>query len=51
MNGLTTPEAAARRAEALIAIAHPAFREELFEFAVRNHYLDRTTREPVLATG
>ena len=40
-----------QRAEALIAIAHPRFREELFEFAARNHYLDRTTRAPALATG
>lgn len=40
-----------QRAEALIAIAHPAFRDELFEFAVRNHYLDRSARAPALAAG
>lgn len=40
-----------QRAEALIAIAHPSFRDELFEFAVKNHYLDRSSREPALATG
>jgi acyl-CoA hydrolase len=40
-----------QRAEALIAIAHPGFREELFEFAVRNHYLDRSARAPALAAG
>ncbi|MEK7282238.1 MAG: acetyl-CoA hydrolase/transferase C-terminal domain-containing protein, partial [Acidobacteriota bacterium] len=40
-----------QRAEALIAIAHPGFREELFEFAVQNHYLDRSARAPALAAG
>jgi len=40
-----------QRAEALIAIAHPGFREELFEFAVQNHYLDRSSRAPALAAG
>ena len=40
-----------QRAEALIAIAHPGFRDELFEFAVRNHYLDRSSRAPALAAG
>jgi acyl-CoA hydrolase len=40
-----------QRAKALIAIAHPGFREELFEFAVRNHYLDRSARAPALAVG
>jgi len=29
-----------RRAEALIEIAHPKFRDELYEFAVRQHYLE-----------
>ena len=29
-----------QRAEALISIAHPRFREQLSEFAVREHYLD-----------
>ena len=30
-----------QRAEALIAIAHPRFRDELYCFAEKNHYLDR----------
>ncbi len=30
-----------QRAEALIAIAEPRFREELYNFAVKVHYLDR----------
>ena len=30
-----------QRAEALIAIAHPKFRDELYDFAARAHYLDR----------
>jgi len=30
-----------QRAEALIAIAHPKFRDELFDFAAKAHYLDR----------
>jgi acyl-CoA hydrolase len=30
-----------QRAEAVIAIAHPAFRDELAYFAEKNHYLDR----------
>lgn len=34
-----------QRAEALIAIAHPQFRNELYEFACRAHYLERA---PVL---
>ena len=29
-----------QRAEALIAIAHPSFRDELHDFAVRSHYLE-----------
>jgi len=29
-----------KRAEALIEIAHPRFRDELYEFAVRQHYLE-----------
>jgi len=29
-----------QRAEALIRIAHPDFREELHEFALKQHYLD-----------
>jgi 4-hydroxybutyrate CoA-transferase len=29
-----------QRAEALIAIAHPRFRDDLYEFAVRQHYLE-----------
>ena len=29
------------RAEALIAIADPQFRDELEEFAVRSHYMER----------
>jgi len=29
-----------QRAEALIAIADPKFRDELHEFAVRSHYLE-----------
>ncbi len=40
-----------QRAEALIAIAHPDFREGLFEFAVGNHYLDRSSRALSLAAG
>jgi acyl-CoA hydrolase len=38
-----------QRAEALIAIAHPDFREMLTEFAVAHHYLD-AARE-VVAVG
>ncbi len=30
---------------------HPGFREELFEFAVQNHYLDRSSRALSLAAG
>jgi acyl-CoA hydrolase len=36
-----------QRAEALISIAHPKFRDELYEFAARVHYLNR---RPVLVT-
>jgi len=31
-----------QRAEALIAIAHPNFRDELYDFAVQTHYLERS---------
>ena len=34
-----------QRAEALIAVAHPDFRDELYDFASQAHYLDR---KPVL---
>ncbi len=40
-----------QRALELIAIAHPDFREGLFEFAVGNHYLDRSSRALSLAAG
>ena len=30
-----------QRVEAMIAIAHPAFRDKLTLFAEKNHYLDR----------
>ena len=33
-----------QRAEALIAVAHPKFRDQLYDFAARVHYL---AREPV----
>jgi acyl-CoA hydrolase len=36
------------RAEALIAIADPRFRQELQDFAVRSHYLDAARRTAVL---
>jgi 4-hydroxybutyrate CoA-transferase len=36
-----------QRAEALIAIAHPKFHDELYEFAERAHYL-QANRRPVL---
>jgi acetyl-CoA hydrolase len=36
-----------QRAEALIAIAHPDFREMLTDFAVAHHYLDAAAREAV----
>jgi acyl-CoA hydrolase len=29
-----------QRAEALIAIAHPRFRDSLYDFAVKVHYVD-----------
>jgi acyl-CoA hydrolase len=38
-----------QRVEALVAIAHPDFRDSLLEFAIRHHYLDRATREKVPA--
>jgi acyl-CoA hydrolase len=37
------------RAEALIAIADPRFRNELEDFAVRSHYLDRKASAAVYA--
>jgi acyl-CoA hydrolase len=37
-----------QRALALIAIAHPDFREMLTEFAVAHHYLDPAPSRPVL---
>lgn len=33
-----------QRAEALLAIAHPDFQQELLDFAVTHHYLDRVPR-------
>jgi acyl-CoA hydrolase len=36
-----------QRAEALIEIAHPDFRDQLYEFAVRSHYLSES-RKPAL---
>jgi acetyl-CoA hydrolase len=40
-----------QRAEALIAIAHPDFREMLTDFAVAHHYLDRESRGAVAVGG
>ena len=40
-----------QRAEALIAIAHPDFREGLLEFAEKQHLLDRSSSSPALAAG
>jgi acyl-CoA hydrolase len=40
-----------QRAEALIAIAHPDFRQRLMESAIASRYLDRTPSAPVLAKG
>jgi acyl-CoA hydrolase len=40
-----------QRAEALIAVAHPDFRERLEEFAVQHHYLDRSSLTPAVAAG
>jgi 4-hydroxybutyrate CoA-transferase len=40
-----------QRAEALIAIAHPDFREGLMEFAEKQHLLDRSSSSPVRAAG
>src|SRR5271166_2201651 len=37
------------RAEALIAIADPRFRDELEDFALRSHYMERGTTTAVLA--
>ncbi|HEU4401257.1 MAG TPA: acetyl-CoA hydrolase/transferase C-terminal domain-containing protein [Candidatus Polarisedimenticolia bacterium] len=37
-----------QRAEALIAVAHPDFRERLWDFAVSHHYLDRSAVPPVV---
>jgi acyl-CoA hydrolase len=37
-----------QRAEALIAIAHPDFRERLLAFAIENRYLDRSAGTPAL---
>jgi acyl-CoA hydrolase len=37
------------RAVALIAIADPRFRDELEDFAVRSHYLERQTAAVVYA--
>jgi acyl-CoA hydrolase len=39
------------RAEALIAIAHPKFRDELLEAAERMHFLARRAPAPALAVG
>ncbi len=36
------------RAEALIAVAHPRFQQELEDFALRAHYLERRTAPAVL---
>jgi acyl-CoA hydrolase len=38
-----------QRAEALIAIAHPDFRERLHSFAIKHRYLDRSAGSPALA--
>jgi len=35
-----------QRAEALIAIADPRFRDELYDFAARTHYLERSGPKP-----
>lgn len=40
-----------QRAEALISIAHPDFRERLLEFAIEHRYLDRSAGSPALAAG
>jgi acyl-CoA hydrolase len=37
------------RAEALIAIADPAFQNDLEDFAVRSHYFERKTARAVYA--
>jgi len=38
-----------QRAEALIAIAHPKFRNELYEYCERTHWLQKPNREAALA--
>ena len=38
-----------QRAEALIAIAHPDFRDSLYEFALSRRYLDRRSHPSVAA--
>ena len=40
-----------QRAEALIGIAHPDFRERLLSFAIEHRYLDRSAGSPALAAG
>ncbi len=40
-----------QRAEALIAVAHPDFREKLTEAAVKRRLLDRSSSAPALAAG
>jgi 4-hydroxybutyrate CoA-transferase len=40
-----------QRTEALIAIAHPDFRERLLEFAIEHHYVDRSAGARALAAG
>jgi acyl-CoA hydrolase len=39
-----------QRSEALISIAHPDFRDALMTFAMKHHYLDRSSRALVLAS-
>jgi 4-hydroxybutyrate CoA-transferase len=40
-----------QRAQALIEIAHPDFRQRLLESAIASRYLDRTPPAPILAEG
>jgi len=40
-----------QRAEALIGIAHPDFRERLLAFAIEHRYLDRSAGSPALIAG
>jgi len=40
-----------QRAEALIAIAHPDFRDRLLDFAIEHRYLDRAAGSPALAAS